>query len=65
VLRESGSGFPSSSTSGWSLNAMAGVPVFQGKWGPSLYGAAGVSHYGGSGVNVRLGVDFQPWFLKR
>jgi hypothetical protein len=65
VLRESGSGFPSSSTSGWSLNALAGVPVLQGKWGPSLYSAVGISHYGSAGVNVRFGVDLQPSFLKR
>ncbi len=64
ILRTSGSGFPSSSTNGWSLNAMAGVPVLDSRWGVNVYTAAGISHYGGSGVNVRVGVDLQPWFLK-
>ena len=65
TLRTSGSGFPSYSTSGWALSAMAGVPVLDSRWGVSLYGAAGITDYGSSGVNVRIGLDLQPWFLKR
>jgi len=64
VLREVGSGF-SESANGWSLSALAGIPVGASKWGLNLYAAAGLSHYGGSGVNVRFGVDLQPWFLRR
>jgi hypothetical protein len=64
VLREVGSGW-SASTNGWSLSALAGVPVGASKWGLNVYGAAGISHYGSGGVNVRFGVDLQPWFLRR
>ena len=63
-LREVGSGY-SASTSGWSLSPLAGIPVGTSKWGLNFYAAAGLSHYGGNGVNVRFGVDLQPWFLKR
>ena len=52
------------STSGWSLTALGGVPVGRSRWGFNLYAGLGVSHYGSSGVNVRLGVDLQPWFLR-
>lgn len=64
VLREV-CDFCSGSTKGWSFNALAGIPVGMSKWGLNLYAAAGLSHYGGNGVNVRFGVDLQPWFLKR
>lgn len=65
TLRTSGSGFPSYSTSGWALSAMAGLPVLDSRWGVNVYGAAGITDYGSSGVNVRIGVDLQPWFLRR
>ena len=65
VLRSKISNFPSSSTTGWSVNALAGVPVSQSKWGVNLYAGAGTSHYGSQGFNIRAGVDLQPWFLKR
>ena len=55
----------SASNGGWSLTAIAGVPVGQSKWGLNLYAGAGISDYGGSGTNIRVGVDLQPWFLKR
>jgi hypothetical protein len=64
VLREVSSNFSESAT-GWSLSALAGIPVGKSKWGLNLYAAAGLSHYGGNGVNVRFGADLQPWFLKR
>jgi hypothetical protein len=63
-LHESGGGF-SASTSGWSLGGLAGVPIIGGRWEPSLFLAAGISDYGANGVNVRLGVDLQPWFLRK
>lgn len=63
VLREVGSGF-SESTSGWSLDALAGMPLGSSKWGLNFFAAAGLSHYGASGVNLRLGLDLQPWFLR-
>jgi hypothetical protein len=63
-LKTSGTGY-SFNTSGWTLSAMAGVPVLSSRWGVNAYGAAGISDFGGSGINVRFGVDLQPWFLKR
>jgi len=56
---------PGISSNGWSLTALAGVPVGQSQWGINLYAGAGISNYGSSGVNIRAGVDLQPWFLKR
>lgn len=54
------------STNGFSATALAGVPVADApKWNPSLYAGVGYSHYGSSGINVRVGLDLQPWFLKR
>jgi hypothetical protein len=54
------------STNGFSATALAGVPVGDApKWSPSLYAGVGYSHYGSSGVNLRVGLDLQPWFLKR
>lgn len=51
---------------GFSATAMAGMPVGDAsKWNPSLYAGVGYSHYGSSGINLRLGLDLQPWFLKR
>jgi hypothetical protein len=53
-------------TNGFSATALAGVPVADApKWNPSLYAGVGYSHYGSSGINVRVGLDLQPWFLKR
>ncbi len=51
--------------SGWSLTALVGAPVGQSRWGVNLYGGVGISNYGSSGKNIRVGVDLQPWFLKR
>jgi hypothetical protein len=53
------------SYNGWSATALAGVPVSDDRWGASIFGGAGVSYYGRSGINVRVGLDLQPWFLKR
>lgn len=54
------------STNGFSATALAGVPVGDApKWSPSLYAGVGVSHYGSTGVNLRVGLDLQPWFLKQ
>jgi hypothetical protein len=64
-LRTSIDDIPSTSTNGWALTALAGFPLGDSKWGLNLYGGAGISHYGTQGVNVRAGLDLQPWFLKR
>jgi hypothetical protein len=53
------------STNGWSATALAGVPVTDSKWGINLYAGGGISHYGSTGMNLRAGVDLQPWFLRR
>lgn len=58
-----GSGSSSDGTTGFSLTALAGLPVGQSRWGVNLYGGAGISHYGSTGINFRAGVDLQPWFL--
>jgi hypothetical protein len=63
-LRTSAGGF-SSSTNGWAVTGLAGLPVGQGEAGASLFAAAGLSNYGSSGFNIRAGVDVQPSFLKR
>ena len=55
----------SESFGGFSITALAGVPVSSSRWGPNLYAGAGISHYGSTGVNIRVGVDLQPWFLDR
>lgn len=62
-IKDSGAG--SFATTGWSLTALAGVPVGKSRWGLNLYAGAGVSNYGSAGKNVRVGVDLQPWFLKK
>ncbi len=65
VLRTSVGGF-SSSTNGWSANGLVGFPLERSKWGLSLYGAAGIVKFSGTpGLSVRVGVDSQPWFLKK
>ena len=66
TLRTSLDGYnETSSSSGWSLTALAGVPVGKSRWGVNLYAGAGISDYGGSGKNIRVGMDLQPWFLKK
>jgi len=52
-------------TNGFSATALAGVPVGEARWGASIYGGAGYSHYGSSGINLRVGLDLQPWFFPR
>ncbi|MEP7346314.1 MAG: hypothetical protein ABI877_13675 [Gemmatimonadaceae bacterium] len=64
TLRTKGDTF-SESTNGWSLTALVGAPVGKSRWGVNLYGGAGISNYGSSGKNIRVGIDLQPWFLKR
>lgn len=64
ILRTHVDNVPTESTNGWSLTALAGVPVSDAKWGASFFGGAGVSHYGSTGVNLRAGLDLQPWFMK-
>jgi hypothetical protein len=53
------------STGGGAVTALAGIPLGEGRWGVSLYAGAGVSRYGTTGRNVRVGLDLQPWFLRR
>jgi hypothetical protein len=66
VLRESLDNVDgSNNTNGWSATALLGAPVSDSKWGVNLYGGVGYSYYGGSGVNIRAGIDLQPWFLKQ
>jgi hypothetical protein len=55
----------SNGTNGFSLTALAGVPLGQSRWGFNAYAGAGISNYGSTGFNLRLGVDLQPWFLAR
>jgi hypothetical protein len=53
-------------TNGWTLAGLAGVPVFTGSAGTlHVYGAGGAAKFGGSGPYFRIGIDFQPAFLKR
>ena len=44
---------------------LLGAVVAVVSWDVNLYDGAGVSNYGGAGINVRVGIDLQPWFLKR
>lgn len=53
----------SSSTNGFSLTGLFGVPVGTSRWGPSIFAGVGISDYGAQGWNVRLGLDLQPTFL--
>lgn len=53
------------SANGWALTGLVGAPVGDSRWGLNLYAGAGISNYGSTGKNVRVGVDLQPWFLKR
>ncbi len=55
----------SDGTTGFSATALAGMPVGESRWGFNLYAGAGISHYGSTGVNIRVGVDLQPWFLEQ
>jgi hypothetical protein len=55
----------SDGTTGFSLTALAGLPVGQSRWGLNLYLGGGISNYGSSGINIRAGMDIQPWFLSR
>jgi hypothetical protein len=52
-------------TNGWSLAALAGIPVGQPRWGASLFAGAGYSYFSGGGINLRAGLDLQPMFMKR
>ena len=56
---------PDESSNGWTLAALAGLPIANGSAG-TLHGyvAAGVVKFGGSGPYVRVGVDVQPAFLR-
>ena len=65
LLRTSIDGLESESTTGFSATALAGFPLGQNRWGASLYAGAGLSHYGSTGRNLRIGLDLQPWFLRR
>ena len=58
-------GVDAGSSTGPSITALAGIPVSDSRWGVNLYGGAGLSHYGSTGVQVRAGIDLQPWFLRR
>ena len=65
-LRTSIDDGPTASTNGWSAWGLVGVPVGQSRWGFNVYGGAGISDFGpGHGTNIRLGVDLQPWFLRK
>ena len=48
---------------GFSATALAGMPFSDSRWGPHVYAGAGLSYYGAVGINVRVGIDLQPWFL--
>lgn len=55
----------SESNGGVSGTVLVGAPIGDGRWGPQIYGGFGLSHYGSLGINLRAGVDLQPWFIKR
>jgi hypothetical protein len=53
-------------TNGWTVAALAGLPIIQGNSGTiHAYAALGLNKYGGTGPYARLGFDLQPAFLKR
>ena len=52
-----------SSSNGFSLTALVGMPVGDNRWGPSVFAGAGISDYGSQGWNIRIGLDLQPTFL--
>ena len=59
-------GIGTESTSGWTLAALAGLPLIEGAAGTVHgYAAAGLNKYGGSGPYARVGIDLQPAFLRR
>ena len=54
------------STNGWTLAALAGLPVLEGTMGTAhAYAALGVNKYGGTGPYGRVSIDIQPAFLSR
>lgn len=54
----------SESYGGVAVTGFVGKPIGSGDWEPSVFGGFGFSHFGGTGINVMLGVDFQPPFLR-
>jgi hypothetical protein len=63
---DAGGGYTySQGTNGVSAAALVGAPLGQSRWGFNLYGGFGISHYASTGINIRAGVDLQPWFLSK
>jgi hypothetical protein len=61
-LRTSIDGFSefNSSTNGFSISVLGGVPIGQGGWNPNAFGSVGISDYGAQGWNVRVGIEVTP-----
>lgn len=53
----------SSSSNGFSVTGLIGMPVGNSRWGPNVFAGAGISDYGSQGWNIRVGLDLQPSFL--
>lgn len=52
-------------TNGWSVAGLLGIPVGDATQRMSLYGGVGYADYGGSSIIAKIGVDWQPSFMKR
>jgi len=52
-----------SGSNGLAVAGIAGIPLADNSWNPSLFIAAGITNYGATGTMIRAGVDIQPNFL--
>ena len=53
------------STNGWSVAGLLGVPVGDAVRNMSVFGGVGYADYEGSTVIFKVGLDWQPSFMKR
>jgi len=51
-------------TGGFSVSALGGIPVSESRWRASLFAGVGYSYFDGGGINLRVGLDLQPGFMK-
>ena len=52
-------------TNGWSVAFLLGLPVGDAVRNMSVYGGVGLADYGGSSYVAKIGLDWQPSFMKR
>lgn len=65
LLRAHEKNIDTENTNGWSVAGLLGVPIGDAVQNTSVFGGVGYADYEGSTIIFKVGLDWQPGFMKR